>query len=283
MQGHAILVQGPSGSGKSTFLRSALLALGSGAVALAPGEDERASYLEFESDDRYAIRSFQDPLFLPSAGSWEAEGHKRLIAWLRKVYEVNLENFEKYGEPLHNVLGIDTFSGAAELVLNQQMSTLKIDGAPPAQSPVGAAFYGGYARGMREIATVARAVRGMGIHWIATSHIVKREGQGAQMQGGSKEQIMPAFMGQFREQVPGIFDLVLHAGVTTQGKHYLLWKPEPKRLTKSRFGDLGEAKQIGNTWGELIPLVDAAIERRIAESKAVLGAASPAKKQSAKK
>jgi len=270
-KGYAILVEGPSGSGKSHFLRTALLSHKSGAVALAPGDDEWASYMEFEGDTRFAFQSFGDPLFLPSIKSWEATGHKELITWLKDTLKLNIVHFKEHGEPLHRVIGFDTFTGMGELALNQQMAKLKIDGAPPSQSPDGAAFYGGYARAMREIATVGRAYRGLGIHWIATAHVIKREGQGGQMASASKEQIMPAFVGQFREQVPGIFDLVFHSGVTNKGDHYLLWKPEPKRVTKSRFGPLTEEKHISNEWDALLPLIETAIETRINQSKAQLG------------
>jgi hypothetical protein len=271
VKGYAILVEGPSGSGKSHFLRSALLHYKSGAVALAPGDDEWASYIEFEDDERFTIQGFGDPLFLPSIKSWTANGHKELITWLKDTLKLNIEHFSEHGEPLHKVIGFDTFTGMGELALNQQMASLKIAGAPPSQSPDGAAFYGGYARAMREVATVGRAYRGLGIHWIATAHVVKREGQGGQMSSQSKEQIMPAFVGQFREQVPGIFDLVFHSGVTGKGKHYLLWKPEPKRVTKSRFGPLAEEKQIDNEWDTLVPLIEAAIVQRVEQSKSQLG------------
>jgi hypothetical protein len=78
----------------------------------------------------------------------------------------------------------------------------------------------------------------------------------------SGDQHQPIFTGAFREEVPALFDLFFHSGVTKQGKHYLLWKPDPSRPTKSRFGALAKGKMIKADWSGLKEKIAEAVERR---------------------
>jgi len=265
--GHAVLVIGPSATGKSTLLRSALLHEGSGAIMLAPGDDEMASYLEFLDDDSYAIRGFNDPAFSPTVGVYESEGLLNAINWLRTVYKVNYEHLQEHGRPQHAIIGIDTFTGASYLAENQMYASMTIDAPPPARSPEGAQFYGGYRRAMNEISNLFRSCQGLGMHWIATGHTKLRNRSETGLPGAITErEHSPNFVGQFRDDVPAFFDVVMHSNIHMTGlipTYQMQWKGQADKATKSRFGDLATEAVIDNSWPPLLEMIDKAIERRI--------------------
>jgi hypothetical protein len=282
--GHAVGVFGPSNSGKSSFLRGVLEAEGSGVVALAPGTDELNSYTslfsnaalkaELEKDEGGVVHlvnsekllfiPFDDSEFLPSLGEFKAEGYKRLINFLRLVLRRTKQEVLAGGEPPWKVLGLDTFTGVGGLAENIQLAKLKAKDPPKALSPDGAMYYGGYKIRMREVCTLCQAIRGYGVHWVATGHVIEKEVSDTSTAAAkiSMEQQMPMFVGQFREEAAQKFDLMLHSGIDSSGKHYLLWKPDMSRATKSRFGDLAEGKKIGTDWVRLKERIEEAIVER---------------------
>jgi hypothetical protein len=271
---------GPSGAGKSTFLRTALEELGSGVVALALGTDELESYrsmyedadflvtekdaerlIQQDSEGKhrlvsekpYLFAAFDDGDFYPSLGSWQANGHKSLVSFLRLVHS----RIVTEGKSPWAVLGLDTFSGAGELAHNAMCSTMRITEPPKARGEGGAQYYIGYRGKLQEVARACRSIKGHGLHWIATSHVQIREASdtyGPQDVAG-KEQQMALFTGAFREAVPGFFDIVAYAGIDAKKKHYLQPTPDRFRSSKSRYvlraEALDEKGRFGNSWQEL--------------------------------
>lgn len=247
--GRSMLLLGAPGSGKSTFAKQMLAIEGSGLIALAPGLDEEASYRDVRSD-AFKLVGFDDPEFYPFAGSYAVEGYDKLIAWLRGVYKV-LRDEQATGKELrYRVLVTDTFNAMCELAKNKALAHMSIELPPPAMSPNGAAFWG-YQRNLCEaLLRGCRAIRGLGIHWIATCHIAEKEVKETAManaeQLASKAQgIVPAISGGFRDVMPAAFDLVLHTKVVRKEAgqppiYALQWQSDAKRPTKSRYGALTE-------------------------------------------
>lgn len=277
--GKTLLLLGAPGSGKSTLARQALIAEGSGLIALAPGLDELASYRQVSGNAAYRVRGFDDPDFYPAAGSLKATGYDELLAWLRGVY-ASLKAAADKSEPLtYKVLVTDTFNAMSTLAMNKTLSHMGVTEPPPAMSPTGAAYWG-YQRNLQEaLMRACRAIRGMGLHWIATCHVVEKEMKETSVanpdhaEGMKKSGMVPAISGGFRDVMAGGFDLVLHCGVTraagtpaaggkpaTEGKplHYLQWQPSSKRPTKSRYGSLSEHARIPASWVKLQELIAAA-------------------------
>jgi len=273
--GKSILVAGPSGSGKSTLLRRALKAFGSGVVLMAPGADEASSYDPLEAkawidwqpdggltipDGPYLMAPFDDDEYYPSLPKDErgkADALAKALRFLRAVKSLLVADIQAGVDIRYKVLGIDTFSGLGILAHNAMLSEMGITEVPKARGDGGATFYTGYAGKLHEIARAMRAIRGLGVHLIATSHVQAREIDQAKREtyraapDGSSEQIMPLFIGSFREQLPAIFDLVLYSGIDSKAGHYVLWKPDMRRTSKSRLGKMAEGGMMPNDWPKI--------------------------------
>jgi hypothetical protein len=269
----SVLLMGPSGAGKSSFLRSVLKAFGSGAVALAPGLDEINSYAELRGKPGYVFEGFDDVGFMPSLGKegLAVEGMNNLLRWQRGIYSEVMEDVKAGRRPRYAVFGMDTVSAMGILGYNATLIKTGRDIPPPAQSPDGAQFYTLLRQYQEQMFRIPRALKGLGVNFIALSHIVERdttEVTNTNTEARMKS-IVAAVPGGFRDVLPGYFDAVFHAGVTKrkvgekiEDLHYLRWKPSGKRPTKSRFGSLSETEIIPNDWSEVAKRIDAAIETR---------------------
>jgi hypothetical protein len=275
--GVSLLVLGPPNAGKSTLARKALEAEGGGYVMLAPGHDEYASYRMFKDNPQYIIRGYDDPEFFPQANEFKVEGFDRLIKELREAYAfLQAHPPGTEGGATAKVLVTDTFNSMSTLAMNKTYAKFKRSEAPPAMSPDGAAFWTYYRNLQESLMRICRAIRGCGLHWVATCHVAEKEmkefGTANPEQASSKAAgLVPAISGGFRDVFPAAFDLVLYAGVRKavqkqpDGKevpvtqHYLRWQPDPKRPTKSRYGSLGASGIIPNDWeGLMVKLEEAA-------------------------
>lgn len=254
---HSILLTGPSGAGKSTFLRKALEAEGSGAVLASP-MDELDSYFGLE-EPKYLLKSIDDHGYTPSlkdaGGIGSPTGSKEGIYWLRQRYAEVAEDVKGGKPPRYAVLGLDTVSAFGTLAQNAAMFQYSKTEPPAAMSPDGAAFYTFLRMRQEEMLRLARAFRGFGVHLIALSHEVDTEvgeEKMAKTLPGKTKMHMPAVPGAFRLALPSFFSTVLHAGVAAGANdsriHYVQWKPDPKRATKNRFGDLDTNDKLKNDW-----------------------------------
>lgn len=264
MAGLSVLAMGAPGSGKSTLARQALVAEGSGLVALAPGLNELASYERWTKDtEKYRIKGFDDPEFYPMAGSMVATGYDDLLKWLRGIYVGLKKEVEEGKPPRFQVLVTDTFNDMSVLAMNKTLSHLNTEMPPPAMSPTGAAFWG-YQRNLLDaLMRACRSIRGLGLHWVCTCHVAEKELKETAMANPDavegvkgKMGIVPAISGGFRDVMAGGFDIVLHTGVMRPDKnkppvHYLQWMPSDKRPTKSRYGGLAEQGRIAADWIKL--------------------------------
>lgn len=252
--GHAILVIGPSGSGKSSFARDALLEEGSGLIALAPGVDEVASYAEFGGEEGYSTESFASP--------------SKAVAWLEEVYRKNFEHYQKNGTALHKLLITDTLSGYDQIIRGAVTKKMGIIEPPKAQSPAGYDFYTGIQYRWERILAPCRALRGLGVHWIALSHTKTRAADEETMKSSgleSVELVQPLVTGATRNSLPGAFDLVMHSSIEYVKQEIvfaLRCKGDPTKVTKSRFGDLAEGAMVKNYWKPVVELIDKAIAKR---------------------
>lgn len=256
---YSYLLLGAPGSGKSTLALQALQWGGSGLVALAPGLDEAASYNALRNNAAYKIKGFDDPEFYPSAGSWTVEGYDALIGWLRGAYGLCKAAIDK-GEPLpFNVLVTDTFNAMTGLAQNKVASKLRQEMPPPGKSPDGAAYWGLHKNLQEALARGCRALKGLGVTWIATCHVAERDPKeiglvNPEQVSTTKPVIAPAISGGYRDVLPAAFDVVLHMGVVKQDglpTHYVQWRPDAKRPTKSRLGALAEHGKIPADWQKL--------------------------------
>jgi len=271
--GRAILVLGPSGTGKSTFALSALEALGGGVTLLAPGFDEISSYRPLWEDNdecqilqvapeitlepaKWHFVAVDDNDFVPSLGEWKADGLKQTINFLRYILAETRASVEANDPLPWPVLVTDTVTALLdEFCVNTLLARNKADVPPPAMSPDGAAFYGGLKTLMRQVFRQCRAIRGYGVHWIATGHVQEKTASSTSLPGAATKQTehMPLVTGAFRESLPAAFDVVAHTGVERgeDGEHYLLLKPDSKRAAKVRGVRIRDAK-ISNDWSALL-------------------------------
>lgn len=262
--GLSLLVLGPPGSGKSSLARKAAEHEGSAVVFLALGMSEETSYRSLRGSPTHIVTGYDDPEFFPSMGSTglKAEGYDRLLADLRAVY-AGLKT-----PPNPAVLITDTFSSMATLAMNKTYQKFGKAEPPPAMSPDGAAFWGHYRMLLDQLTRICRAIRGSGVHWVSTCHVTEKEmkevGPSNPEQLGKSAGYIPAIAGGFRDTFAAEFDLVLYAGVkkdTDKLKppvHFLQWRPDPKRPTKSRYGNLAETGAFRNDWKGLLERIEAA-------------------------
>jgi len=257
MTAHSVLLLGPSGAGKSTLARSALLHEGGGAVLIAPGVDELSSYVELVGLEGYQLLAVDDPGWLPSIRETKAEGFGQAMVFLKGLVQAS-------SNP-PPVLVVDTISAIAQLAVNHTMKRLGMLEAPKAMSPEGAAYYTGLRNAMEDFMRLVRACRARGMHVICVSHVTEKEQSMTAMAGQVSRTVhVPLIPGSYREILPAAFDVVLHAGVNPASKdlrYYVQWIPDPKRVTKSRVGDLGAA-QLPNDWPTLRAAIDSALTTR---------------------
>lgn len=271
MAGITALILGPSGAGKSSLLRSALEVEGSGMVLLAPGSVELNSYAGYANREGYYIKGFDDPGFLPTIGKRDTEGFALALTTLVALRSKLLEEPGKY-----RVLGVDTISGFAQLAVNMMLKRCRLDDAPAAQSPEGAQYYVGIKNLMNELMRALMACRDLGCHLIVTSHVSEKDVASTSMAEAGGSAHVPLIPGAFREQLPGLFDLVMYAGVNKAGRtvdgrndplnprHYVQWVPDNRKPSKSRLGSLGSQLALPNEWGVIKPLAERALKAQAA-------------------
>lgn len=278
---HSVLLTGASGVGKSTIIRGALEAYGSGLIVLAPGTDEIDSYYGLVGKSGYVFQGFDDVEFQPSLKEFKAEGHRELVTWLKARYAELLADKEAGKELRYKVLGVDTISAVARLAYNATLVKFNYSTPPAAKSPDGAAFYGHLRITMESSVRLMRAIRGLGVHWIAAAHPV--EGEATEIQKTDedvgKTKIMPDIPGGLKNSLPSYFNTVINENIGKKevkgekGKaetvrvHYVQWAGDAKRVTKSRLGNLGEKGYIvlpnsaRGAWEKIAGAVEAAAER----------------------
>jgi hypothetical protein len=223
---------------------------------------EETSYRTFRGDDRFIIKGYDDPEFFPHLKELKATGYDQLLSDLRGVYA---SIGKGGGKPA--VLVTDTFSSMGQLAMDKTYQKFNRSEAPPAMSPDGASFWTYYRMLMDSLTRVCRSIRGSGVHWVCLCHVTEKEmkeiGPSNPEQLGKASGYIPALSGGFRDTFAGEFDLVFYAGVkkaTEQGKppvHFLQWRPDPKRPTKSRYGGLAETGAIRNDWKLLLERIEA--------------------------
>lgn len=256
----SVCITGPSGVGKSTFARSAIAYEGSGLVIAAPGNDELDSYIGLSNCE---MAWFDD---------LGANGLGELRTFLRAKLELAVAAYKEKKEPPFKVAVMDTISGVGHLAMTQTLRKFNRDSPPPAQSPDGAAFYG-YIRNLQEeVISYFRAFKGYNIHIIGLTHIGEGEVTDANVAKdveGKIKVFTPLVPGSFKTVLPARFSTVLSAGIgrDKEGKrvHYLQWKADGKRMTKSRLGDLSDKPYIPVTPNDGWPLVKAAVEEAAAK------------------
>jgi AAA domain-containing protein len=275
---HSILLTGPSGAGKSYFARKALEAVGSGMVLASP-IDELDSYLGLEAP-RFLFKAIDDHGYTPSLKGTEGGigapgGSKEGIYWLRARYAEIADDVKNGKPPRYGALVLDTISAMGTLAQNAAMAQYSLTEPPPAMSPGGAAFYTFMRMRQEELLRLARAFRGFGVHLIALSHEVDTEvGEEkiAKTTPGKTRMQIPALPGGLKTIVSSYFSTVLHAGVMPGQNdtrlHYVQWKPDPKRATKNRFGDLDPNDKIRNDWTVVVGKIEEAAARRLNPSPA---------------
>lgn len=229
--------------GKSSLLRGALEYYGSGAVLLAPNSegDSYTGLLDKEGTKSYSVLS--DPGFQPELDMWEATGARDSLRWLHSIY------VEKKAKPeLYPVVIVDTFSNLARLVYNESMAKFKMKEPPPAQSPNGASFYGFMRNRLEGTMRMLHSIRGLGSHLLVASHPKETEVTEIQKTDeGFKKKVLPDLPGGYKDIFPSEFSVVLGVGIGVKdGKrmHYITWAGNPQRVTKSRFGSMGDKNQI---------------------------------------
>ncbi len=243
---HSVLLTGASGSGKSTLIRGALEHYGSGAILLAPGKDEIDSYHKLIDNKAYCFGAFDDILYQPSLGDKVATGHKEMVDWLKRIYLEVKSDVDAGIKPRYAVLGVDTLSAVGRLAYNATLARFNLTEPPPAIGSSGAPFYS-YIRIVLESGVrLMRAIRGCGVHWVVAAHPTEAETTAIQQTEGAKlsSKIMPDLPGGFKNILPSFFNVVLDVNIDTNGKHYVRWSGDPKRVTKSRFGALGPTPKL---------------------------------------
>jgi len=272
----SVLIAGPSGVGKSTLLRRALVAEGSGLVLAAPN-DELDSYYGLELP-KYDLKAVDDSEYLPSLEkTGQPTGLRDAVRWLSAKLTEVATDFKAGKAPRYAILGIDTISQLGQLAHNAAMVKYGRTEPPPAMSPDGAAFYTYLRQRQQELMRVARQFRAYGVHLIALSHVTETdvaEHNVAKDLPGKTKMHVPNVPGGFKLELPSLFSVVLSAGIlskeageklklpiSAEGRsHFVRWAADPKRVTKSRLGPLGQ-QVLPNDW----KIVKAAIEAAAAK------------------
>lgn len=280
LDGSSTLVTGPSGTGKSTLARGALEYFGSGIVVLAPGQDEKNSYITLFNKPEYEFVDFDDVEFQPSIGEWQATGHTDLIKWLMAKFK-QLKADKAAGKELPKVLVCDTVTSVMRLAFNATLAKFKMQNPPPAISPDGASFYGYMRQQMEGSVRLMRAIRGLGLHWVCLAHPTEAEVKEVQKTDvdAGKSKVMPDIPGGYKNAFPASFDLVVNTNIgkrdnkgKTERFHYIQWGGDPKRVTKSRLGELGEfgnialPKEAKLAWELVMERVKMAYDKTLAQS-----------------
>lgn len=267
---HSILLTGASGTGKSTLIRGALEQYGSGAILLAPGTDEGDSYIGLLDNPAFKFAGFDDILYQPALDSKsKATGHTEMISWLKGVYTDVKSDVDAGKPPRYAVFGVDTLSAVGRLAYNQTLSKFGLTEPPAAIGSSGAPFYS-YIRNVLESGVrLMRAIRGCGVHWIVASHPTEAETTAIQQTEGAKltSKIMPDLPGGFKNVLPSFFNTVLDVNIDVNGKHYVRWGGDPRRVTKSRFGALAATPKLDlpvgakASWQVIMNAIEAAAKK----------------------
>ena len=281
--GRSAIALGPSGTGKSRLCLSALQSLGSGIVMTIPGTDEMESYapvypdattpewsddgkeVTWDTDAPYVIAPFDDSDFAPSLGreGLKADAQHRMIGFLRACRVLVQEDVKNGLPPRYACIVQDTWSGIGDLSVNAMLSKMRLVDPPPALSPEGSTYFGGLQTRMADVARNTRALKGLGVHWLATTHVRKIEASEAERGAAastSREQMMPLITGGFRGKLTPMFDLVLHSQVAKNGDYVVQWKADLNKGAKSRYGSLSEGSTLPNDWGTIMKAIDVALE-----------------------
>ncbi len=267
---HAVLAIGPQGSGKSHLAYTALRHYGSGIVVLARGLDELNSYYPLYERPSYTFKGFDDPDFQVALGQRKATGFQEAIDFLGAEHQ-RLKALKDAGQPLdRQVLVFDTASAFGQLAMNKTLSKFNVDEPPPVRGERGYPFFSHLSKAQEGLFAKGRALRDLGLHWIVLAQAAEREvtpGQAAVNEGMLKTQIMAAVPGGFRDTIGQFFDLVFQVQalpvVGKAPKHQMLYLPDPKRNTKSRWGDLTrDLKPIENDWPKVLAEVERLAKER---------------------
>lgn len=282
--GHSMIVVGPSGTGKSSLLRKALKHYGSGIILLAPGADEASSYSDlydqatwvswnddgtFKLDPTkpYVLASFDDDDYFPSLPNDQRgtpTGISRAVSFMRGVRGLLRQDLQEGRPPRWAVLGVDTLSGFNQMANNKMLARMGLPTPPPAMSPEGSTYYTGIANSLVELSRACKALRGLGLHWLTSAHVVKRDVDDVHRgdEASGKTQVQALFTGAFRNQVFAMFDLVFFAAVGRQkdGRptYNVTWQPDYRRQAKSRLGSLAAGSTLPNDWGAILEAIQAA-------------------------
>lgn len=263
LQPHSHLLIATPGSGKSHFAATAIEALGGGVVFMAPGDDERNSYVRYNPETT-VFYGFDDPDFNPVLGQWETQGYGRLMKQAKIVRDALTEDRAAGKPPRWPVVVTDTLSAMLDnLAWNETLKKFATTTAPPAISPDGNSFYS-YLKGVQEsIVRQFRAIKALGVHWIATAHQKEKEQRAdllvanATTAGieGKVKFLSPLIPGSMSDKLAGAFDLVSYVkiGKDKDGKtvHYLQLDSDPRRMSKAREG-LKVTGNVANNWPALV-------------------------------
>lgn len=238
--GRSLIALGPSGTGKSTLAASAVRYHGSGVIITCPGTDEMESYHEFYDeaerpvwhedgsvelpDTPYLMAGFDDEDFTVTGDrrDLKADGLRRMIFFLRAVRATIQQDLDAGKPPRWGCFVQDTWAGIATLAHNSALANLGETDVPKARGDGGATFYIGLASRLHDVARASRALKGLGLDWVATSHVKVTDVEDSAKVGAgvtSKTQYMPLITGSFREQLTPMFDLVLHSEVQKDPKN----------------------------------------------------------------
>lgn len=229
-------------------------------VIAAPGNDELDSY--------YGLSNVTSAWFDDLGGN----GFGEMRSFLQEQLGKAAEAFKAGKEPPFKVAVMDTISGLGQLAMTATLRKFNKETPPAALSPDGAAFYG-YIRNLQEQQiALFRAFKGYGVHVIGLTHIGEGEVTDANVAKENEGKVRvytPLVPGSFKNLLTARFSTVLAAGIGRDKEnkrvHYLQWKADGKKMSKSRLGDLGETGYIvvdsKDGWRQVKDAVEAAAEK----------------------